>query len=119
MFSLLSIPCLFSVIFKLLPNARIGWKPALMGGFCTSLLFSLGKFILGRVLIRSDIASVFGTAGSVVLLLLFVFYASLIFYSGAVFTKNYAAAIGKPVRPASNSVQFKVMTIEKDKGYAG
>ncbi|HEY9559392.1 MAG TPA: YihY/virulence factor BrkB family protein [Anseongella sp.] len=117
-FSVLSITCWFSVIFKLLPNARIGWKPALMGGFCTSLLFSLGKFILGRVLIRSDIASVFGTAGSVVLLLLFVFYASLIFYYGAVFTKNYAAAIGQPVRPARHSVKFKVMEIEEDKGSA-
>lgn len=114
-FSILSITCWFGIIFKLLPNARIGWKPALAGGFGTALLFSLGKFILGRVLIRSDIGSVFGTAGSVVLLLLFVFYSSLIFYYGAVFTKNYAAAIGQPVKPARQSVKFKIMEMEEER----
>ncbi|MFS8617066.1 MAG: YihY/virulence factor BrkB family protein [Solitalea sp.] len=115
LFSVLSITCWFGIIFKLLPNARIGWKPAFVGGFCTSLLFSLGKFILGRVLIRSEIGSVFGTSASVVLLLLFVFYSSLIFYYGAVFTKNYAASIGQPVRPARHSVKFKIMELEENK----
>src|SRR5690606_20991016 len=113
-FSVGSITCWFGIIFKLLPNARIGWKPALIGGFCTSLLFSLGKFILGRVLIRGDIGSVFGTSASVVLLLLFIFYSAIIFYYGAVFTKNYAAAIGQPVRPARYSVKFKIMEIEEE-----
>ncbi|TCS85493.1 membrane protein [Anseongella ginsenosidimutans] len=113
LFSVLSITGWFGIIFKLLPNARIAWKPALVGGFCTALLFTLGKFILGRVLIRSDIGSVFGTSASVIVLLLFIFYSSLIFYYGAVFTKNYAAAIGRPVRAARQSVKFKIIEIEE------
>ncbi|HYH55993.1 MAG TPA: YihY/virulence factor BrkB family protein [Anseongella sp.] len=114
LFSILSITSWFTIIFKLLPNARIDWKPALAGGFCTSLLFSLGKFILGEVLIGSDIGSVFGTSASVVLLLLFIFYSSLIFYYGAVFTKNYAASTGRPVKPGRHSVKFKIMEIEDE-----
>lgn len=112
-FSVLSITSWFGVIFKLLPNARIEWKPALVGGFFTSLLFSAGKYILGLVLVGSDIGSVFGSAGSVVLLLLFIFYSSLIFYYGAVFTKNYAASIGRPVKAGKHSVKFKIMEVEE------
>lgn len=114
-FSVASITCWFGLIFKLLPNARIAWNPALTGGLFTALLFSLGKFILGRVLIRGDIGSVFGSSASVVLLLLFVFYAALIFYYGAVFTKNYAKFSGQPVKPARLSVKFKIMEVEEEK----
>lgn len=113
LFSVLSITSWFSVIFKFLPNARIGWKPALAGGFFTALLFSAGKFILGKVLVEGNIGEVFGPSGSVILLLLFIFYSALIFYYGAVFTKNYATATGQPVKAGRRAVKFKILETEE------
>jgi membrane protein len=112
LFSILSISLWFSLLFKVLPNANIKMKPALIGGFFTAILFTIGKFILGRVLISSNIDSIFGASGSVVLLLLFVFYSSLIFYFGAVFTSNYAAAINQEVKPGFYAVKVNTSEVK-------
>lgn len=112
LFSILSISLWFSLLFKVLPNASIKIKPALIGGFFTSILFTIGKFILGRVLINSNIDSIFGASGSVVLLLLFVFYSSLIFYFGAVFTSNYAASIQQEVKPGLYAVKVNTSEVK-------
>tara|TARA_R110002049_G_scaffold100145_5_gene243996 strand:- start:47 stop:937 length:891 start_codon:yes stop_codon:yes gene_type:complete len=111
-FSILSISIWFSLLFRVLPNAKSTIKPVLIGGFFTAVLFTLGKYILGRVLINSSIDSIFGASGSAVLLLLFVFYSSLIFYFGAVFTKLYASAINQQIKPGFYAV--KVNTSEVD-----
>lgn len=111
-FSILSISIWFSLLFRILPNAKSTRKPVLIGGFFTAILFTIGKYILGRVLINSSIDSIFGASGSAVLLLLFVFYSSLIFYFGAVFTKLYAKAINQEIKPGFYAV--KVNTSEVD-----
>ena len=103
---------LFALIYKLLPRVKIGWMDVWVGAIVTSLLFSVGKLLIGLYLGKSGIASGFGAAGSLVIVLLWVYYSSQIFLLGAEFTKTYAyrhgtrAAEAKPERkgaaPASS-----------------
>ncbi len=78
--------CWFSVLFKYLANAHPDWQTALTGGIFTAILFTAGKIILSFLLTSSGLSAVFGKSGSFVLILLFVFYSSFIFYYGASFT---------------------------------
>lgn len=80
----------FTVLFKYLASAHPRWKIALTGGIFTGVLFTIGKIIIGLLLSLTALNSVFGSAGSFVLVLLFVFYSSFIFYFGAAFTKTWA-----------------------------
>lgn len=84
------VSCLFTLIFKVLPNTLIRWKDALVGAFFTSLLFMFGKFIIGFYVGNSRIGLTFGAATSIVVLMLWVYYSSIILYYGACFTKAYA-----------------------------
>jgi membrane protein len=92
--SILSV--LFALIFKVLPDAEIRWRAALMGGFLTSILFTLGKFAIGFYLAQSDVMSSYGAAGTFVLVLLWVYYSSLIFLYGAELTWLFHANQTKP-----------------------
>lgn len=98
------ITVLFAVIFKVLPDADVHWKDVWIGAAATAVLFELGKFGLGLYLGRESMASTYGAAGSVVLLLLWVYYASCILLFGAEFTQVYAKAAGRVVAPAENAV---------------
>jgi membrane protein len=88
------ITVLFALIFKFLPDARIGWRDVWMGAFVTSLLFSLGKTVIGLYLGNSAVGSTFGAAGSLVLLLLWIYYSAQILFFGAEFTQVYANQYG-------------------------
>ena len=94
---------LFAFIFKVLPDAQIEWRHVWTGAVVTALLFELGKFGLGIYLGRESTASSFGAAGSVVLLLLWVYYASAILMFGAEFTRAYARATGYEIKPAAGA----------------
>ena len=94
---------LFAFIFKVLPDAEIEWRNVWTGAAGTALLFELGKFGLGIYLGRESTASSFGAAGSVVLLLLWVYYASAILMFGAEFTRAYARATGYEIKPAAGA----------------
>jgi len=89
-FSAVLIAMLFAMMFKILPDAKIKWKSVWMGAILTSILFSLGKSGLGLYFGKADPASGYGAAGSVVLILLWVSYSSMIVFFGAEFTKAYA-----------------------------
>lgn len=95
---------LFAVIFKVLPDAKIKWKEALVGAGFTALLFLLGKFLIGYYLGRSDMGLTFGTAASIVIILSWVYYSSLILYFGAEFTKMYAIETGSRIMPSETAV---------------
>lgn len=97
-FSMLIITIWLSLLYKILPNAEIQWRPAIVGGFITALLFTIGKLIIGFFLVNSDIGNIFGAAGSLILILLFLFYSFLIFYFGATYTKHYGAYIDQPIK---------------------
>ena len=93
------ISALFALIFKVLPDVRLPWRDALLGGFFTSLLFSLGKLGIGLYLGKSGVASTYGAAGSVIVLLLWVYYSSQILLFGAELTRAYAERGGRRIAP--------------------
>ncbi len=89
LFSLIVITAWFTVLFKVLPEANLTWDTAMTGGFFTSALFFLGKYVLGKILVHARLETVFGASASFALLLLFIFYCSFILYYGAAFTYAY------------------------------
>jgi membrane protein len=98
---------LFSIIFKTLPDGKIDFRDALIGASFTALLFMIGKFAIGFYLGRNNIASLYGAAGSVILLLAWVYYSSIILYFGAEFTKVYSLKHGHKIIPNSYSVKIE------------
>lgn len=97
------VTLLFAFIFKVLPDAQIEWRHVWIGAAVTAALFEVGKFGLSWYLGRESTASSFGAAGAVVLLLLWVYYASCILFFGAEFTQVYAREYGQVVAPAENA----------------
>lgn len=93
-FSFAVVTALFAVIFKMLPNARIAWRDVIMGAVITALLFAVGKRLIGLYLGNSAVASSYGAAGSVVALMLWVYYSAQIFFFGAELTRQYALQFG-------------------------
>lgn len=100
-FSFAVVAALFAVIYKLLPNAVIPWKHVLPGAVVTAALFLLGKWGIGLYLGRGAVASAYGAAGSVVALLLWIYYSAQIFFFGAVFTRQYALYMSRAHAPKS------------------
>jgi membrane protein len=88
------ITILFAMFFKFLPDVKIAWRNVWLGGFITALLFNLGKFLIGIYLGRSTLASVYGTMGSLVVMLVWVYYSAQILFFGAQFTSVYASRFG-------------------------
>lgn len=102
-----STTMLFSIIFKTLPDGTIGWKDALIGSSVTSVFFMIGKFAIGFYIGSSTVATVYGAAGSVIIILVWVYYSAIILYFGAEFTKVYARAYGKKIIPNDYAVEIK------------
>jgi membrane protein len=98
------IAVLFAVIFKVLPDAKIKWKDALVGAAFTSVLFLVGKFLISFYLAHSKVGVTYGAATSIVIILLWVYYTSIILYFGAEFTKVYALAHGHGIEPDKAAV---------------
>jgi hypothetical protein len=103
--SLLVITGLFAALFKILPDARTRWRDVGAGAILTAGLFTLGKFLISVYLGKSSIGSTYGGAGSFVLLLLWIYYSSQIFFIGAEFTKAWADTHGSPPSPQSGAVK--------------
>ncbi|WP_017498406.1 YihY/virulence factor BrkB family protein [Flavobacterium sp. WG21] len=102
-----SITLLFAIIFRTLPDGIIKWRDAFIGAGCTAILFMIGKFAIGFYLGNSTIASVYGAAGSVIIILVWVYYSAIILYFGAEFTKVYAKTYGGKIAPNGYSVEIK------------
>lgn len=102
--SFLVIAVLFSLMFKYLPDVRISWRDVWLGGALTALLFTIGKFALGMYLGRSSVSSAYGAAGSLVIVLLWVYYSAQILFFGAEFTQVYANRFGKKLEPSPNAM---------------
>jgi membrane protein len=85
---------MFGMLYKLLPSVRVAWHDVLIGAVVTAFLFSIGKHFIGLYLGHSAVASSYGAAGAVILILLWVYYSALIFLFGAEFTKTFAKRYG-------------------------
>lgn len=110
--TLIIISSLFAIIFKVLPDAIIRWKDVIAGAIFTAILFMIGKFGITFYIGSSDVSSSYGTAGSLVILLLWIYYSSIILYFGAEFTKAYALRYGNEIRPRKYAVTVQVVQVE-------
>jgi membrane protein len=98
---------IFAVIFKVLPDGQVSWKDVLAGSAVTTFFFLLGKFAISFYISKSNVGSMYGTAGALVVLLLWIYYSSVILYFGAEFTLAYALHSGRPIKPARYAVAYK------------
>ena len=103
---------IFGVIFKVLPDADIKWKDVFAGSVATAFLFMLGKFGISFYISKSNVGSTYGAAGSLVILLVWIYYSSLILYFGAELTKAYAVKYGSPIHPSQYAVTTKIVEVE-------
>jgi membrane protein len=106
------ITILFTVIFKTLPDGKIVLRDCVIGAAFTAFLFMIGKFAIGAYLGSSAVASIYGAAGSVILILVWVYYSAIILYFGAEFTKVYAHTHGQKIIPNQYSVKIIKQKIE-------
>ena len=114
--SLAVIFILFMAIFKVLPDVDIGWRQVWVGALVTALLFVFGKYLIGLYLGNSTLSSTYGAAGSLVVLLLWVYYSAQILFLGAEFTQVYVSKFGKGVKPSKKFVKYKDVHIIEEVG---
>ncbi|TKK69017.1 YihY/virulence factor BrkB family protein [Ilyomonas limi] len=113
--TLLITAALFAIIFKVLPDAVIKWRDVAVGAIFTAILFMLGKFGITFYIGKSNVGSTYGAAGSLVVLLLWVYYSSMILYFGAEFTKAYAVKYGGKIKPNDYATTYQQVNIESNK----
>ncbi len=101
---------LFTIIFRVLPDARIRWKDVMVGAVVTTVLFMIGKFLIGFYMGKSNVGSAYGAAGSIIVILLWVYYSAIILYYGVAFTKAYVQHLDHRIYPV-NAVWVKEVEI--------
>jgi membrane protein len=107
------ITLLFAAIFRFMPDAQIRWKDVWVGAIFTGILFAAGKFAIGAYLGNSDIGGAFGAAGSLVIVLVWIYYSSMILLLGAEFTQAWVQQHGRRIQPEPGAVHFS-RKVEKD-----
>ncbi|WP_214072819.1 YihY/virulence factor BrkB family protein [Mucilaginibacter sp. dw_454] len=112
--TLIVISTLFGIIFKVLPDVKIRWKDVRSGAIFTALLFMLGQYLIGIYLQYSAQSSAYGAAGSIILILLWIYYTAAILYIGAEFTQVYAEATGCKIEPAEYAVAVIQTEVEHE-----
>ncbi|MFA0963349.1 YihY/virulence factor BrkB family protein [Roseivirga sp. BDSF3-8] len=105
---------IFGLIFKVLPDARIRWKNIWIGAAVTALLFNLGKFLISLILENNPLSETYGTAGALVMILIWVFYSSIIFLFGAEFTQVYSRHYDQGIRPSEHAVKVETKKVQMD-----
>ncbi len=109
------ITSLFAVIFKVLPDAKVKLRDVIAGAIATAILFMLGKFAISFYISKSAVGSTYGAAGSLVVLLVWIYYSSIILYFGAGFTKAYAIKYGGEIHPNQYAVIAQTVEVEQGK----
>lgn len=113
---LIIVMLIFGFIFKTLPDGKLGWKETMVGSLFTAVLFMIGKWAIGLYLGNSAKMDLYGAAGSILVILVWVYYSAIILYFGAVFTKNYSEMYGKPIKP--NDYTMRVILKEEEVKFA-
>lgn len=111
--TLAAVTAVFTVIFKVLPDVVIRWKSAIIGALFTAVLFSLGKYLIGIYIEKGNPGSAFGAASSIIVILLWIYYTSIILYFGAEFTQAYAEKYDNGIAPSKYAVFTKITIVEK------
>lgn len=112
--SFIVITVLFGVIFKVLPDVKIGWKDVRSGALFTAVLFMIGRFLIGFYISTTGTGSTYGAAGSLIVILVWVYYTAAILYFGAEFTQVYAEYKGVKIEPAEFAVHVEQKEVEHD-----
>jgi membrane protein len=107
------VTTIFAIIFKVLPDVNLKWRPALVGALFTAILFSLGKYVIGIYIEKGNPGSAFGAASSIIVILVWIYYTSVILYFGAEFTQAYAEKYGTAIAPSKYAVHLKTIIVEK------
>ncbi|MCX6216674.1 YihY/virulence factor BrkB family protein [Spirosoma sp.] len=108
------VSVLFAIIFKVLPDAKISWKDVRWGAFFTALLFMLGRYLIGLYIETTSTSSAYGAAGSLIVILTWIYYTAAILYFGAEFTQAYANHFGIKIEPADYAVYVEQTERERD-----
>lgn len=108
------VTILFAVIFKVLPDAKISWKDVRLGALFTALLFILGRYLIGLYIETTGTQSTYGAAGSMIVILTWIYYTAAILYFGAEFTQAYANHFGIKIEPAEHAVYIEHTERERD-----
>ncbi len=108
------VTALFAIIFKVLPDAKIAWRDVRWGAFFTALLFMLGRYVIGVYVETTGTSSTYGAAGSLIVILVWIYYTSAILYFGAEFTQAYANHFGIRIEPADYAVYVEQTERERD-----
>ena len=106
---------IFAAIFKVLPDARIKWRHVWVGAFVTAIVFMLGRFVIGYYLGHNKMSSAYGAAGSVIVILLWVYFSAMILYLGAAFTHAYVVQRGSRIYPSNYAVWVQQIEVESEK----
>jgi len=112
--STIIITALFATIFKVLPDAKIAWKDVRWGALFTALLFMLGRYLIGLYIGTTGTSSTYGAAGSLIVILTWIYYTAAILYFGAEFTQAYANHFGIRIEPAEHAVYVEQQERERD-----
>jgi membrane protein len=113
--SVLIVSIIFGLMFMILPDAKIKWRDVWVGSLITGILFSLGKYLIGFYLGTSSLNTAYGAAGSLVIILLWVYYSAIIFLYGAKLTYAYTEVYHRKIVPNPNAVRVETVEMEKDK----
>jgi len=113
---LIIITILFAMIFKILPDAKMKWRDTWIGAGVTAVLFTVGRYLIGVYIGNSNVAGLYDTAGSIMVVMVWVFYASIIVLFGAVFTYVYADAMSSGIKPADYAVRVIQKEVVMEEG---
>lgn len=111
--SIIIVASWFILLFRFLANGKPGWRAAVVGGILTGILFIAGRLLLRFLLVGSNISKVYGASGSLVLVLLFVFYSSFILYYGASFIAVYSDKKQLPIVPRRKAYNYKIQAVDR------
>jgi membrane protein len=107
------ISTLIALIYKILPDAKVAWRDVWVGAIATAILFMIGKYLIGLYIGKSSVGSAFGAAGSLAVLLVWIYYSAQIVLLGAEFTRVYANRFGEKVRPSRQAVPAQTAANER------
>jgi membrane protein len=113
--SFVVITALFAVIFKVLPDAKTKWKDIMPGALTSGILFMIGKFAISFYIGQTQVGSTYGAAGSLVVLLVWVYYSSMILYLGAEFAKAWSVSKGSSFQPNDYAVALKKVEVKSER----
>ncbi|RYZ30527.1 MAG: YihY/virulence factor BrkB family protein [Sphingobacteriales bacterium] len=108
------VSLLFGILFKFLPDAKIEWKHVRTGAIFTAILFMIGRYLIGLYITYTATASTYGASGSIIVILVWIYYSAVILYLGAEFTQVATDALGGQIEPAPYAVHVQQMEVEKE-----